>query len=132
MFHTGESLRRPKGTGFLLVSPVLLAIATGGFSAWAATKVEKSSIQGSIRVDDDLKALAKIDSEEAKEKALAALKGATVTEVELEVEDGYLVYEVELLLGTQKLEIELIVDAGDGTVLAVEDGGGQRRRSGAK
>ena len=41
-------------------------------------------------------------------------------EVELEIADGYLVYDVEILLGTEKLELELVVDAGDGKVLAVE------------
>jgi hypothetical protein len=46
---------------------------------------------------------------------LAANPGATVVEVDLEDENGALVYEVELDNG-----LEVMVDASDGTVLGTE------------
>jgi uncharacterized membrane protein YkoI len=67
--------------------------------------------------------MAKISPEEAVEKALIALRSASVEEVELEIQDGYLVYDVEVHLGAENVELELAIDAGDGSVLAaaVED-----------
>ena len=101
----------------MFLAAFLLAVGTAGLSAQTTTETEeedRSSLEGSIRVDaGDLEALAKIDSEEAKERALTALRSATVEEVELEIEDGYLVYDVELSLGTKELELELVIDAGD-------------------
>ena len=54
-----------------------------------------------------------ITPDAAKAAALAAYPGATVLEVELEKENGTLVYEVELDNG-----VEVMVDASDGTVVA--------------
>jgi len=121
MFYTH---RQARGTTFLFLAAFLLAVGTAGLSAQTTTDAEnedQSSLEGSIRVDHaDLEALAKIGSEEAKEKALTALRSVTVEEVELEIANGYLVYDVEILLGTENLELELVVDAGDGKILAVE------------
>ena len=47
------------------------------------------------------------------------MRSAAVEESGLEVIDGYLVYEVEVVLGEEKFELELLVDAGDGRILAV-------------
>jgi len=75
---------------------------------------------GSIKVVDpeptDLTTLAKITAEQAGTAAVATALGATVTKVDLDAEDGYLVYTVELDNGT-----EVTVDAGDGTVLLTEN-----------
>jgi len=75
---------------------------------------------GSIRIVDpeptDLTTLAKITAEQAGTAAVATALGATVTKVDLDAEDGYLVYTVELDNGT-----EVTVDAGDGTVLLTEN-----------
>ena len=124
MFHKHAGPRQARGTTFLFLAAFLLAVGTAGLSAQTTPDAEdedQSTLQGSIRVDSgELEALAKIDSEEAKEMALTALRSATVEEVELEIENGYLVYDVEILLGTENLELELVVDAGDGTILAVE------------
>ena len=57
--------------------------------------------------------LAKITPEQAKQAALAVAPG-TVSSIELEDEDGFLVYEV--VIGNK----EVIVDAGNGKVLAQE------------
>ena len=58
---------------------------------------------------------ATITPEDAEAAALAANPGATVIDVELENENGALVYEVELDNG-----LEVMVDASDGTVLGTE------------
>jgi len=75
---------------------------------------------GSIKVVDpeptDLTTLAKITAEQAGTAAVTTAPGATVTKVDLDAEDGYLVYTVELDNGT-----EVTVDAGDGTVLLTEN-----------
>jgi len=75
---------------------------------------------GSIKIVDpeptDLTTLAKITAEQAGTAAVATALGATVTKVDLDAEDGYLVYTVELDNGT-----EVTVDAGDGTVLLTEN-----------
>jgi len=64
----------------------------------------------------NLASLAKITAEEAKVKALTGQQDATtVIEVELENEDGCLVYGVELSNGS-----EVTIDAGNGKVLQVE------------
>lgn len=78
-------------------------------------------IKGTIKVEKgtrDLASLAKITPEQACTAALAAVPGATFDEVELEREAGYLVYEVELQV--QDGEVEVLIDAGDGSVLRIE------------
>ena len=56
-----------------------------------------------------------ITAEEAKAAVLSAYPGATVVEVELERENGILVYEVELDNG-----LEVLVDANSDAVLGLE------------
>ncbi len=63
----------------------------------------------------DLTTLAKITAEQAGTAAMATAPGATVKKVDLDAEDGYLVYTVEFDNGT-----EVTVDAGDGIVLLTE------------
>ena len=79
-----------------------------------------SGLSCSVTVPDpeptNLASLAKITAGEAKVKALTAQPdGTTVIEVELENEDGCLVYGVELSNGS-----EVTIDAGNGKVLQVE------------
>ena len=64
-----------------------------------------------------LKSLARITPEQARDAALAQVPG-TVKKVELENEDGNVVYGVEIK--TAKGESDVKVDAGDGRVLHVE------------
>lgn len=63
---------------------------------------------------DRLQALAKITLEQAKQAAEAAI-GGTASSVELEAEDGSLVYEVEIG------QTEVVVDAGNGEILYIEE-----------
>ena len=82
---------------------------------------QERPIRGSIRVGgEDLNSLAKIDSEEATARVLAALRAAAIDDIELKVRDGYLVYEVEVVLEKGNLELELLVDAGDGNLLGLD------------
>lgn len=65
-----------------------------------------------------LEALAKITPDEAKAAALKAVPG-TAGQVELEEEDGFVVYQVDIT-GKDSTITEVIIDAGNGTVLAQE------------
>jgi uncharacterized membrane protein YkoI len=67
-----------------------------------------------------LKSLARITPEQARDAALAQVPG-TVKKVELENEDGNVVYGIEIK--TAKGESDVKVDAGDGRVLHVEHDG---------
>lgn len=58
-------------------------------------------------------ALAQITPQQAQQTAEAA-QGDTATEVELDIEDGSLVYEVEFN------HVEVVVDAGNGQILRTE------------
>jgi uncharacterized membrane protein YkoI len=69
---------------------------------------------------DRLKSLARITPEQASAAALAQVPG-TVKKVELENEDGNVVYGVEIK--TANGESDVKVDAGDARVLHVEKGG---------
>ena len=112
------------GVGALLACAGLALAATA-----AQTGQAKPKWTGTIRVQgkhtkNELKQMAKITAQEATRVALAAVPGAAadkkVEETELEVEHGFLVYSVELTVKGQKGELEVIVDAGSGKVLAQE------------
>lgn len=88
--------------------------------ARVAQTVEREANEGDDDDDDDARemaqyeALATITAEQAKQKAEAA-QGETATKVELDEEDGSLVYEVEFANNT-----EVLVDAGNGEILKTE------------
>ncbi len=94
------------------------------------TDQSEPGIVGSVAVPDpepsDLSGLAKITAAKAEALALAANAGTTVVKTELDNENGYLVYSVELASGTG-----VKVDAGDGTILASQDAGPQDEQGGA-
>lgn len=81
----------------------------------AKAKDNKKSEQKKEKNNEDSNVL--IDISEATEIALKEFSG-TVTEVELEEEDGRLIYEVEVEAGEQEAEIE--IDAYTGEVLVIE------------
>jgi len=64
---------------------------------------------------EDLSSLALITAEQARDAVLAAYPGATVTEVELDNENGCLVYSIEL-----GGDLDVRVDAGNGVILGIE------------
>ena len=84
---------------------ISVAIASDGSGREAAEEQESEALSGQ----------AKITAEQAKEAALAANPGAIITQVELDNENGTLVWGVELADGT-----EVKVDAGSGQILYTE------------
>lgn len=80
---------------------------------------------GSIKVpsnytDQHLAQLAKITSIQAKELALKNVTGGVVVGVSLEVENGNLVYSVQITKSSISYDVK--VDAGNGNILFVESG----------
>lgn len=69
-----------------------------------------------------LAGLATITADQARDSALAKFPGATVVKVELENENGALVYGVELTDASGKGQ-DVKVDAGNGSVLHVDSDG---------
>jgi len=80
---------------------------------------------GSIRLG--LARLAKVSKGDAEQSALAAVAGdaadKSVGDSELEVEHGYLIYEIDVKVKGKPGAWEVIVDAGNGKVLATEHEG---------
>ncbi|GEM_PF-3549742 len=104
---------------------ILVALLGGLFISGLSTDVLSQvapgqRIKGTIPVEEgaDYKALAKITREQARNAAQEELPGATYEEADLEEEDGYLVYEVEMRENGR--DVEVLVDAGDGSVLRVD------------
>jgi uncharacterized membrane protein YkoI len=84
---------------------ISVAIASDGSGREVAEEQESEALSGQ----------AKITAEQAKGAALAANPGATITQIELDNENGTLVWGVELADGT-----EVKVDAGSGQILYTE------------
>jgi hypothetical protein len=109
---------------------ICASLTMAGVAAAPEKKTEvKPKWTGTIRVQGkhtqtQLKKMAKITPEAASRAALLAVTGPAsdkkVVETELEVENGFLVYEVDIRVNGQKGEREVIVDASTGKVLAQE------------
>ncbi|MFB5282936.1 PepSY domain-containing protein [Peribacillus sp. Hz7] len=86
--------------------------------------VEMNASNGKVierEYDDDHYAsypTAKISLEEAEKIALKEVANGTITDVELDMENGLLVYEIEV--EKKWLEYDLVIDANTGDVLHVE------------
>ncbi len=102
-------------TAGLLIPAVIL-------TAFLAVSSESQDFQSSIPVRKNQKKqqhkMARISIFKAIEIASSRFKGTPV-EAELEAEDGYLVYEVELLTGGGNIT-EVVIDAGNGSILKQE------------
>ena len=99
----------------------LLVLAVGATLLSRSSDVECGPVSGTIRVADSDRlspALARISEDDARAAALVAVPPAAVTEVDLDEEDGYLVYEVGLR--HDRDEFDVVVDAGTGEVLCTE------------
>lgn len=89
----------------------------------------KPAWKGSIVVDGEkpvaeLVKLVKVTLGEAEKAALAAVPGEgrkVAVEAELEVEHGFLVIEVEVVVAGREKAYDVLVDAGTGKVLHVGD-----------
>lgn len=82
----------------------------------------KEDITGTIKINkNDIKKFpekAGIDFNSAIDRALKEVPGKLL-EIELKAEEGYLVYEVEIVTQEKKIK-EIIVDAGNGEVLSID------------
>ena len=109
-----------------------VAAASGGIGDTGSDSEKEQHVVGTIKApaesateQDDtqeaaaLQALARVTPEEAKATAQAA--GGSATAVEIEEEDGYVVYEVEVT--TKSGITDVTVDAGSGKVLLQEQEG---------
>lgn len=117
---------------------LLMAACVGLFVVAAATADDKKNEKkadkkpawtGTIKVEGKkskfaLAEMAKVSMPDAVKTALGAVKGGDadkkVVDVELDAEDGYLVWEVEVAVRDQEGVSKVIVDAGSGKVLANE------------
>ena len=86
----------------------------------AGTKGEEAQDKAEGAESERLKSLARITPEQASAAALAQVPG-TVKKVELENEDGNVVYGVEIKTADGERDVK--VDAGNGRVLHVEKDG---------
>jgi uncharacterized membrane protein YkoI len=106
----------------LLVSVPLASVSAAQKDRAAA---EATDSQGSIRVKGTPKAteraaLAKINFQTAFVAAVKAVPGKVISG-DLNVEDGILQYEFEIVTPNKKV-MDVSIDAGDGRVLNVEEG----------
>ena len=97
----------------------------GGTITAPAGSVEENETAGNEAAEGNesaqagqLQGLAKIDGAAAEEAALSAVHGQA-KDIELENEGGFIVYEVKVAGDDGKLH-EVVVDAGNGKVLAQE------------
>lgn len=95
-----------------------LAPETPAPSALAA---DCGPLEGTIAVADDARVtadMARVSEDDARAAALGAVSGASVTDIDLDEEDGFLVYEVDLV--RDQTEFDVLVDAGSGQILCTE------------
>lgn len=117
-----------------LVAAQEQATPTVSQAAAMETGEHDPSYTASIRVSEEdseqsetdeaaaLQSLATISADQAAQAATTAYPGASVMQIELDNENGWLVYSVELSNGS-----EVTVDAGNATVLATDQEDDQER-----
>lgn len=103
------------GTGVLVSG---LAIAGGSFAKSEQSEVRNGTIRVENQAETDFPAMAKIKMDQAVQTALAAVPGQ-VLKTELEDENGFLVYGVEVVTADKTI-MDVKVDAGSGKVLAMD------------
>lgn len=108
-------MKRPK-----IITGILLAalIAFGGVTVYAQQAGQAGSIQ--VKGDDEagFAKMAKISFDSAINAALKQVPGK-VLRAELENENGYLVYGVEITKADREI-VDVKVDAGNGKILKIE------------
>jgi hypothetical protein len=119
-FYKGGIIMKKKwvaiiGSGVLFAG---LVISGTSFSDADDSQVRGGTIRLENQVEADFPALAKLTSTQAVQKALVAVQGQ-ILKTELENENGFLVYEVEVVTADKTI-MEVKVDAGSGKVLVVD------------
>lgn len=106
----------------LLLGALALAVLALVLSRVAGpSDADCGPVTGTIRVADDGRVapgMARVSAADARAAALVAVAGAAVTDVDLNEEDGFLIYEVELT--QDRTDFDVVVDAGSGEVLCSE------------
>lgn len=100
----------------LLGALVVLVLAFGVSRLKSGPEVDCGPITGTVPASRASAALVTVD--DARAAALVAVPGAAVIEADLDEDDGFLVYEVDL--AHDRHEIEVLVDAGTGDVLCID------------
>lgn len=113
--------------GASLALALLLAAGVGKAALAADQQAQAPTYTCSIKVPKpepkDLTSLAKIKADQTMAAAQAAYPGAQVKKVELDNENGCLVYSLELSNGE-----EILVDAGNGSILRKESPAAERSK----
>ena len=103
------------GIGILLTWIVLFGTGCAGSDD---SKACKGTIKTKNKVQADFPSLAKITPAQAAQKALSAVQGK-VSKTELEDENGFLVYGVEVVMSDKSI-VDVKVDAGSGKILTMD------------
>jgi uncharacterized membrane protein YkoI len=116
----GDSIMKKKwiavvGSGVLVAG---LVVTGSSFAQSDDGEVCNGTIPVVHQAEADFPAMARITLDQAVQKALATAQGR-VLKTEIEDENGYLVYGIEVV-GADKSIVDVKVDAGSGKVLAVE------------
>jgi hypothetical protein len=102
-----------------------LVVAGAGFAGPGQSEFRNGTIRIEKHAEAEFPSLAKIPMDQAVRMALAAVQGQ-VLKAELEDENGFLVYGVEVVTADKTVK-DVKVDAGSGKVLALDrdqaDGG---------
>ena len=102
------------GSGALVIG---LTIAGASFAKSDKAEVRGGTIRIENQAEANFPALAKITMDQAVQKALASVQGQ-VLKTELEDENGFLVYGVEVVTADKAI-VDVKVDASSGNVLAM-------------
>ncbi|MEO5970539.1 MAG: PepSY domain-containing protein [Bdellovibrionia bacterium] len=101
----------------------LTALALGLFALPTSPLYARDQQTGSIKVEKfDKKAdvnLAKVTIQDALNVAMKEVNNGKVIDAELKAENGYLVYEIEIVTPDKKVT-RVLVDAGNSKVLSTE------------
>jgi uncharacterized membrane protein YkoI len=113
---------KTKWIAFIGTGLVVASLMVSGASFAKSSESEKEIRNGTIPIprttEADYPGMAKISFDQAIQKALGVVEGK-VLKSELEEEDGFLVYEVEIV-GPNRSVTEVKVDAGNGEILEIE------------
>ncbi len=95
-----------------------LAVVAASFAKTNNGEIRDGTIRVVKQVEADFPGMAKITLDQAVQKALAVVQGQ-VLKIELEDENGFLVYGVEVVRADRDI-VDVSVDAGSGKVLAID------------
>lgn len=105
----------------IIIGVVLAALLTTGVALLSA---KSSNQEGSIQINNKDEAqvagMAKISMDSAMNEALKLVQGK-VLQVELENENGYLVYGVKITKADNQI-VDVKVDAGNGKIVKIDHG----------